>query len=117
MPESRRRGRGVRIRVPVGPGYIYYDYPYYYSRGYYPTHIGGYVYYPFYQPTFRAAMISPRSGGTKLVPRHLECVRRSPLRGRRRGGIDDGEVASKFRSLQMSLMLLGWVLIVSSIAI
>ena len=25
---------------------IYYDYPYYYSRGHYPTHIGGYVYYP-----------------------------------------------------------------------
>ena len=26
----------------------YYDYPYYYSRGYYPTHIGGYIYYPYY---------------------------------------------------------------------
>ena len=30
----------------MGPSYIYYDYPYYYSRGHYPTHIGGYVYYP-----------------------------------------------------------------------
>ena len=34
------------IPLPMGPSYIYYDYPYYYSRGHYPTHIGGYVYYP-----------------------------------------------------------------------
>ena len=45
--EIRRRGRGPRIHLPIGPGSIYYDYPYYYSRGYYPTHIGGYVYYPY----------------------------------------------------------------------
>jgi hypothetical protein len=44
----RRRVRGVRIYLPIGPSYIYYDYPYYYSRGYYPRHIGGYVYYPPY---------------------------------------------------------------------
>ena len=44
--EIKRRGRGPRIYLPIGPSYIYYDYPYYYSRGYYPTHIGGYVYYP-----------------------------------------------------------------------
>src|SRR5262245_61859645 len=37
--------RSVKIYLPVGPTSIYYDYPYYYSRGYYPTHIGGYVYY------------------------------------------------------------------------
>ncbi len=43
--ESTHRRR-VRIPLPIGPSYIYYDYPYYYSRGYYPTHIGGYVYYP-----------------------------------------------------------------------
>lgn len=42
---ARRRARGPRIWLPVGPAYIYYDYPYYYSRGHYPTHIGGYVYY------------------------------------------------------------------------
>lgn len=46
--EIRRRVRGPRIHLPMGPAYIYYDYPYYYSRGYYPTHIGGYVYYPEY---------------------------------------------------------------------
>lgn len=44
--EMQRRGRGLRIPLPMGPSYIYYDYPYYYSRGHYPTHIGGYVYYP-----------------------------------------------------------------------
>jgi hypothetical protein len=46
--EMKRRGRGPRIHLPIGPSYVYYDYPYYYSRGYYPTHIGGYVYYPRY---------------------------------------------------------------------
>ena len=44
--EIKRRGHDRRIYLPIGPSSIYYDYPYYYSRGYYPTHIGpGYVYY------------------------------------------------------------------------
>jgi hypothetical protein len=44
--EIKRRSRGPRIRLPIAPSYIYYDYPYYYSRGYYPTHIGpGFIYY------------------------------------------------------------------------
>lgn len=42
----KRRARAPRIRVPRGPGQIYYDYPYYYSRGHYPTHIVRYVYDP-----------------------------------------------------------------------
>ena len=46
--ETRRRFRSVRFHLPIGPTSIYHDYPYYYSRGYYPTHIGGYVYYPYY---------------------------------------------------------------------
>lgn len=46
--KSKRRVRSTKIHLPVGPSYIYYDYPYYYARGYYPTHIGGYVYYPYY---------------------------------------------------------------------
>lgn len=52
--ESKRTRRGPRIHLPIGPSYIYYDYPYYYSRGYYPTHIGGYVYYPYnyYSPGY-----------------------------------------------------------------
>lgn len=44
--EITRRGRGPIIELPIGPSYRYYDYPYYFSRGYYPTHIGNYVYYP-----------------------------------------------------------------------
>ena len=44
--EVRRRGHDRRIYLPIGPSSLYYDYPYYYSRGYYPTHIGpGYAYY------------------------------------------------------------------------
>lgn len=45
---SKRRFRSVRIHLPIGPSYVYQDYPYYYCRGHYPTHIGGYVYYPYY---------------------------------------------------------------------
>lgn len=28
---------------PIAPTYRYYDFPYYYSRGYYPKHIRGYI--------------------------------------------------------------------------
>jgi hypothetical protein len=45
--DIKRPRRGPRIPLPIGPGSVYYDYPYYYSRGYYPRHIGGYVYYPY----------------------------------------------------------------------
>jgi hypothetical protein len=46
--EVRNRGRGPWIYPPIAPSYLYYDYPYYYSRGYYPTHIGpGFVYYGY----------------------------------------------------------------------
>ena len=46
--EIKDRGRGAWPNLPIAPSYLAYDYPYYYSRGYYPTHIGGYVYYPNY---------------------------------------------------------------------
>ena len=42
------RARGARIPLPIGPASVYCEYPYYYSRGHYPTHIGGYVYYPYH---------------------------------------------------------------------
>jgi hypothetical protein len=47
--EIKYRGRrGLRLYPPIAPSYRYYDYPYYYSRGYYPTHIGpGFVYYGY----------------------------------------------------------------------
>lgn len=47
MNRIKRRGR-LRIHLPIGPSYTYQDYLYYYSRGYYPTNIGGYIYYPYY---------------------------------------------------------------------
>jgi len=65
--DIRRRGHGPRIPLPIGPSYLYYDYPYYYSRGYYPTHIGGYVYYPrndYYRGYYRGFNRGPGS------PRH-----------------------------------------------
>jgi BA14K-like protein len=38
--------RGHRIYLPVGPSSLYYDYSYYHSRGYYPSHVGPhYIYY------------------------------------------------------------------------
>jgi hypothetical protein len=66
--EIARRGRGARIYLPLGPAYIYYDYPYYYSRGHYPTHVGGYVYYPSYGLSSR-----PWRGGPCSAS-HRRCV-------------------------------------------
>ena len=46
--EIKYRGRGPRLYPPIAPSYLYYDYPYYYSRGHYPTHIGpGFIYYGY----------------------------------------------------------------------
>ena len=46
--EIKYRGRGPRFYLPIAPSYLAYDYPYYYSRGHYPTHIRpGYVYYGY----------------------------------------------------------------------
>lgn len=43
---KKRRARRYRLRRPISPSYLAYDYPYYFSRGHYPTHIGpGYIYY------------------------------------------------------------------------
>lgn len=45
VKQRRHHRHGVRYYLPIVP-YTAYDYPYYYSRGFYPTHIGrGYVYY------------------------------------------------------------------------
>jgi hypothetical protein len=43
---SVRPKRRVTVQLPLGPGSVYQDYPFLYSRGHYPTHIGGYSYYP-----------------------------------------------------------------------
>jgi hypothetical protein len=48
LVEIEYRGRNRRIYTPIAPSYLYYDYPYYYSRGHYPTHIGpGFIYYGY----------------------------------------------------------------------
>ena len=60
MLEMDSRDRGPRIPLPIGPSYLYYDYPYYYSRGHYPTHIWGYVYYPYYNRSYYRGPASPR---------------------------------------------------------
>ncbi len=53
--DVKYRGPGPRVYLPIAPSYLYYDYPYYYSRGYYPTHIGpGFIYYgyPYYKSRY-----------------------------------------------------------------
>ena len=81
MLESRRR-RGVRIALPRGPSHIYNDYPYYYARGYYPRHIGGYVYYPLLLHPLVISMslilLSARALATAIVAVRSE-MQRKPL--------------------------------------
>jgi hypothetical protein len=43
---GRYRVRTVRYFLPTGPGIIYYDYPYFYARGFYPRHIRSCLSYP-----------------------------------------------------------------------
>ena len=46
--EIKNRGRSPWPNLPIAPSYLAYDWPYFYNRGHYPTHIGpGYVYYGF----------------------------------------------------------------------
>lgn len=63
--EIRNRGRGPRLYPPIAPSYLYYDYPYYYSRGYYPTHIGpGFLYYGYPYSYYKSRYYS-RYGGRR----------------------------------------------------
>jgi hypothetical protein len=68
--KHRRRGkRGNPLYLPIVP-YSAYDYPYYYRRGYYPTHVGpGYIYYGY--PYFYRKRYSDR-----CPYRHQRCVAR-----------------------------------------
>ena len=53
--EIRDRGRSGWPNLPIAPSYRAYDWPYYFRRGHYPTHIGpGYVYYG-YPYTYRGS--------------------------------------------------------------
>ena len=52
--ETKDRGRSPWPNLPIAPSYLAYDWPYYFRRGHYPTHIGpGYVYYD-YPYTYRS---------------------------------------------------------------
>lgn len=52
--EIKDRGRSPWPNLPIAPSYRAYDWPYYFRRGHYPTHIGpGYVYYG-YPYTYRS---------------------------------------------------------------
>lgn len=63
--EIKNRGRSPRVYPPIAPSYLYYDYPYYYSRGYYPTHIGpGFFYYGYPYSYYRSRHY-PRYGGRR----------------------------------------------------
>jgi hypothetical protein len=68
--KHRRRGkRRAPLYVPIVP-YSAYDYPYYYRRGFYPTHVGpGYIYYGY--PYFYRKRHSDR-----CPYRHQRCVAR-----------------------------------------
>jgi hypothetical protein len=47
IKHRRRSKRGKPLYLPIVP-YSAYDYPYYYRRGHFPTHIGpGYIYYGY----------------------------------------------------------------------
>lgn len=59
--EVKRRGRRGWGVWPIAPSYLAYDYPYYYSRGHYPTHIGpGYIHYGY--PYFYRRADYPKYG-------------------------------------------------------
>jgi hypothetical protein len=67
-----RRYHGPVVRLPIVP-YVAYDYPYYYSRGHYPTHIGrGYVYYGYPYKSYKR-VYAPRYYG-RCAHGHRRCA-------------------------------------------
>jgi hypothetical protein len=74
--EVKDRGRVPRTYVPIAPSYRYYDYPYYYSRGYYPIHIRpGFIYYGYPYASYRSLYY--RRDGGRCSYRHGRCVANS----------------------------------------
>ena len=79
--EVKDRGRVPRTYVPIAPSYRYYDYPYYYSRGYYPIHIRpGFIYYGYPYASYRSLYLQRYSG--KCSNWHLRCVAHKSARRR-----------------------------------
>lgn len=79
--EIKDRGRVPRTYVPIAPSYGHYDYPYYYSRGYYPIHIRpGFIYYGYPYATYRSLYLQ-RYGG-RCSNWHRRCVAHASARRR-----------------------------------
>ena len=79
--EIKHRGRGPWPNLPIAPSYFAYDWPYYYNRGYYPTHIGpGYVHngYPYY---YRSSYYQRYGGRCSYLP--AKSLRRAWMDARR----------------------------------
>ena len=71
--EIKDRGRVSRAYVPIAPSYRYYDYPYYYSRGYYPIHIRpGFIYYGRPYAAYRSLYYQRYD--SRCSYRHSKCV-------------------------------------------
>jgi hypothetical protein len=72
-----RRHRGYPIArrhriYPIAPSYTYYDFPYYYARGHYPTHIfpGSVLFgYPYYYSDYGYS-----GYGGRCSYRHRRCI-------------------------------------------
>jgi hypothetical protein len=68
-----KRGNDPWFFLPIGPSYIGYDYPYYYSRGHYLTFIRpGYIYYGQPYEIYRSKYRSSHDG--RCAHRHRKCV-------------------------------------------
>ncbi len=81
--QIKTRGRGAQIYLPIAPSYLFYDYPYYYSRGYYPAHIGrGFVYFGYPYSYHRSRHY--RTYGGQCAYWHRRCVAN---RGHNRGPV------------------------------
>jgi hypothetical protein len=82
--DIRHRRRGRPLYLPIGPSYLAYDYPYYYSRGFYPKHIGaGYVYYGYPYAYYRKIYRSRCSYQRRRCIAHARHKRWSARRQRR----------------------------------
>ena len=80
--EIKHRGRGPWPNLPIAPSYLAYDWPYYYNRGHYPTHIGpGYVYYGY--PYYYRGSYYPRYGGGRCSYWPAKSLRRAWMDARR----------------------------------
>ena len=83
VKQLKRRSRGSLFYLPIAPSYLAYNYPYYYARGHYPTHIRpGYVYYGRHLSTTPNAPIgtgyaSPIGAAEKKTTRARKSGRRS----------------------------------------